>query len=114
MSIFFLHLRCLGLVTLDPELCNLAFSENSTGIREKLSKVRPTEWVCKDKPSLKVVYIQPDQCLDEDSGIVIDFKTFAETIENGESKGIRCMFASYLREWVLAAGSRKPGNLPSC
>ena len=109
-----LHLRSLGLVTFDSDLCDLAFSENSTSIGEKLSTVRPTECVCKDKPCLKVVYIQPDQCLDEDGGIVIDFKTFAKTIEKGESKGIRRMFACYLKEWVAAAESRKPGNLPSC
>lgn len=82
-------------------------------IKDKVE--RRKEW-----PSLEVVYVQPEpeRCSDEPV-IVIDFKEFAKiierpAIEKGESKGIRCMFACYLREWVHAAGSRKPGKLPPC
>ena len=67
-------------------------------------------------PEIQPVYIQPRQCEDEDQGglVVIDFETFAKTItrpslEKSESKGIRHVFACYLRKWAAVdAGSPNP------
>ena len=43
--------------------------------------------------SVDVVYVQPR------NSDTIDFCEFARTIEDGGSEGVRCSFASYLRQW---------------
>lgn len=76
---------------------------------DALERIRPSSWVCDDKPQLEVLYVQPRYV--EDACIrVIDFWTFADIVERGKGgKFFRLVFANYLRKWALTeAGSSSP------
>ena len=87
------------------------YSELLRGIKSK--KVKES----KDWPDLELVYVapKPHKLLQEKEIDTIDFNSFADTIEKGESDGIGHTFANYLRKWADEdAGSPNPKDLSSC
>ena len=55
-----------------------------------LDDLKPTD----TSAEVRVIYIQPT------SPDTIDFENFARTIESGGDDKVRCLFASYLRQWA--------------
>ena len=92
----------VGLIEYEDGLFPVArgYSEVLKRIRDEVE--RRTVW-----PSLEVVYIQP-------STDIIDFKEFADVLEEGGGEGIRILFAKRLRRWAIdKAGSPNPKDWQS-
>ena len=95
-------------------LCEVKLIKNVTWPIEDFDKVlleiEAEVKACKDWPTLKAVYVQPDPPEPAD---FIDFKKFAESVKSrGE---IGRLFAERLREWASTdAGSPNLKDLPPC
>ena len=103
------QLSRLGLISIPDQLYEKSFPTPKAGWSKALCKVSEEIESMGYQPQMKVVYIQPREGKTKKGIEYIYFDQVADIVEIGGELG--AIFANYLRQWTIDAGSRHPKRL---